>query len=108
MCIFRSKNIDRHLTNNGVISATKIYNTWNEQKDVEAIFVSPLIRTLETVECIYRKYPNVVLDIVLEFPLGSHATNFRSCKTLLQHQFPYFDFSNLSEFQKNTRYRRDI
>jgi broad specificity phosphatase PhoE len=101
---FDSKNIDPHLTENGVIQATRMYNNWKVRKNIELVLVSPLFRTLETAECIFGKCPSmpvVALDLLLESPQGSHLPNYRSCKSDLVQQYPYFMFDTLNEYQEN-------
>mgnify|MGYP006166698573 CR=1 FL=1 len=100
---FDVSNTDPHLTENGINMAIRLYNNWSEKSNVEIVFVSPLLRTLETCECIFGKYPSipiVVLDTLLESPQGSHTPNIRSPKSTLEIMYPDFIFDTIKEYQK--------
>ena len=96
------KNTDPHLTEYGVVEATRMYNGWKERRFIDCVYVSPLSRTLETAECVFGKYPSVkviVSDLLLEAPLGKHTPNFRKPKSQLKNLYPMYDFEGLDEHQ---------
>lgn len=79
-------------------SLTKTGMTQAVQKrgiDVGLVFVSPLMRTLQTAELMFPKTPKIALECLKEFPQSRELCNKRSPRTALQDLFPNIDFDNL-------------
>ena len=91
--------IDTPLVDIGIKQAKDLSQNWKNLNDIELILVSPLKRTLQTAENIFKNtnIPIIALDCIMEFPLGYHRCNKRKNKKELIELYPNIDFSNLNE-----------
>mgnify|MGYP001597070650 CR=1 FL=1 len=89
------KHEDANLTNVGIEQAQ------NLSKNIDTfdlVVCSPLSRTLQTTLNVFGEIPVIVLDELMEFPLGSHTPNKRKLKSELINLYPScFNFNNIPE-----------
>ena len=100
-------NIDTPLLPQGLQQAQELSNSWGDKNHIEYVLVSPLTRTLQTAECIFKdlNIPIVAYDYLKEYPQGLHTCNQRSNKSLLLKAFPNIDFSNITSELDQTWWR---
>ena len=65
--------------------------------DIDLIIVSPLLRTLQTADNIFKKknIPMLALDCVMEYPQGLDQCNHRKTITEYKYCYPKVDFSHI-------------
>ena len=89
---------DAPLVDKGLQQAKDLGEQWEALSLIQKVFVSPLTRTLETCQEIFKMYPDVkiiALDVIKEFPQGLQICNKRRDKKDLQEKFSRIDFSQL-------------
>ncbi len=64
--------------------------------EVDIVFVSPLMRTLQTATIMYADTPKIALECLKEYPQHTHISNRRSEASLLRRIFPDIDFSAIT------------
>lgn len=64
--------------------------------EVDFVFVSPLMRTLQTATIMYPDTPKIALECLKEYPQHTHISNRRSEASLLRRIFPDIDFSAIT------------
>jgi broad specificity phosphatase PhoE len=90
---------DTPLTAIGVEQAQQLGESnfsWGTYK-IDLIIVSPLLRTLQTMDNIFNKkdIPTIALDCVMEYPQGLDQCNHRKSINELKYCFPKVDFSHI-------------
>ena len=89
---------DSPLVEKGLEQAQELGQEWDELSTIQKVFVSPLTRTLQTSQGIFKNHSEVkiiALDQIKEFPQGIEICNKRREKQELQEMFPNIDFSQL-------------
>ena len=89
---------DSPLVEKGLEQAQELGQEWDELSTIQKVFVSPLTRTLQTSQGIFKNHSEVkiiALDQIKEFPQGIEICNKRREKQELQETFPNIDFSQL-------------
>ena len=81
---------DTSLTTTGMTQAVQ-----NRGLTVELVFVSPLMRALQTAELMFPMTPKIALECLKEYPQAGELCNKRSARPSLQFLFPRIDFTNL-------------
>jgi len=61
----------------------------------ELVLVSPLMRTLQTADILYKNVPKIALECLKEYPQHTELCNRRSPKSLLVKLYPNVDFTDL-------------
>lgn len=91
------KCIDTKLTDKGNNQSIELGNNWLEKKTIDLVIVSPLTRTLETANNIFKdtNIPIIALDCLKEYPQGLHTCNKRINKKNLQNTFQNINFDLL-------------
>ena len=89
------ENIDTHLVEEGIKQAETLGKTWDNINNIDYVLVSPLTRTLQTAQHIFKniKVPIVACEELKEFPQGIHTCSKRIEKSKLKENFPFVDFS---------------
>ena len=64
---------------------------------VDFVFVSPLMRTLQTANIMYPDTPQIALEYLKEYPPEENIDNRRPETSLLRRLFPTVDFSDLTD-----------
>ena len=93
------KYTDTHLVDKGHDESIALGKTWDEKKNIEIVFVSPLTRTIQTAENIFRGHnvKMVAIDDIMEYPQGIEHCNKRKNKSELQKVYENIDFSLIPE-----------
>lgn len=88
---------DTLLTPLGHKQSNNLSKTFNNIDEIELIIVSPLKRTLQTAENIFKSknIPMIALDYCREYPLGLQTCNRRSSKDELEILYPNVNFEDL-------------
>ena len=89
---------DAPLVDKGLQQAKDLGEQWEALSLIQKVFVSPLTRTLETCQEIFKMHPDVkiiALDVIKEVPQGLQICNKRRDKKDLQEKFSRIDFSQL-------------
>ena len=96
------KYTDSPLVDEGEYQSEKLGLTWNNKKNVQVVFVSPLIRTLDTAINIFRNTDIKLIanEEIIEYPQSKEYCNLRKSKSELIKKYPTVDFSNLNEKPK--------
>jgi len=91
--------IDSPLIEEGQIQSIELGKKWKDKGSIELVLVSPLLRTLETVQNIFGDTDKkiICLEILREYPIGRDTCNMRSDISDLKIKFPNIDFSNIKE-----------
>ena len=87
---------DTPLLAEGHNQARQLGEKWIEKKNIQMVLVSPLFRTLETMENIFPRETKIKViahELVKEFPQGLHICNKRKKKSHLKYLYDYVDFS---------------
>ena len=94
---FDKKYYDTKLTMEGHSQSGELGMTWRDKSKMDAVFVSPLSRTLQTAINIFKNTNTkiIALDCLKEYPQGKHTCNKRDTKNNLINRFPRIDFSYL-------------
>tara|TARA_A100001015_G_scaffold287846_1_gene358051 strand:- start:1069 stop:1656 length:588 start_codon:yes stop_codon:yes gene_type:complete len=89
---------DTRLTNIGHGQSNLLNENWNKINDIDLVLVSPLYRTLQTAENIFKgvNVPIIALEDLREYPYNSQTCNYRSNKITLENDFPHINFNNIS------------
>ena len=98
MKIFFDKEFyDTKLTNLGHNQAIELGKTWTDKNKIELVIVSPLTRTLQTAQNIFKgmNIKMIAFENVKEYPQGKHTCNRRSKLSSLKKYFPEIDFTNI-------------
>jgi hypothetical protein len=64
-------------------------------KGIEVVYVSPLVRTLQTAQLMFPNVQTIALECLKEYPQEREQCNRRSSRSILKDIFPNVDFSNL-------------
>ena len=90
--------IDSPLTEIGHTQALNLSKTIMNH-NIELVLVSPLLRTLETANNIFRTHdvPIVCEEFLREYPIGLDTCNKRSDISEMREKFPTMDFSHIKE-----------
>ena len=89
------KHEDANLTELGIDQAKQLSKNIGK---FDLVVSSPLTRTLQTTLNVFGEVPVIVLDELMEFPLGSHTPNKRKKKSELIKLYPScFNFNNIPE-----------
>ena len=64
---------------------------------IQIVYVSPLVRTLQTSQIMFPNVKTIALECLKEYPQHTQQCNRRSSRSLLQVLFPNVDFSDLIE-----------
>jgi broad specificity phosphatase PhoE len=90
---------DTPLVARGMEESNKLGENWKGIHKIELVIVSPLLRTLQTTENIFRKtnIPIIGLDCVMEYPQGLEKCNHR--KSIIEYKpcYPKVDFSYIED-----------
>jgi len=100
---------DAPLVDKGLQQAKDLGEQWEALSLIQKVFVSPLTRTLETCQEIFKMHPDVkiiALDVIKEFPQGLQICNKRRDKKDLQEKFSRIDFSQL-ESESDQMWRKE-
>lgn len=95
-------HIDTNLVTEGINQAKELGNHINklpELDDLELIIVSPLKRTLETCQYIFKNtnIPIIALEEIREFPCGIHTCNKRHNITVKKNEFKNINFDYIQD-----------
>ena len=94
---------DTKLTELGEKQAIKINNnlntTYSELKNVDVVLTSPLLRTLQTTELIFKNVnkPIFALDCLKEYPQSDHICNKRKDVETLKKLYPNINFNLMNK-----------
>ena len=100
---------DAPLVDKGLQQAKDLGEQWEALSLIQKVFVSPLTRTLETCQEIFKMHPDlkiIALDVIKEFPQGLQICNKRRDKKDLQEKFSRIDFSQL-ESESDQMWRKE-
>ena len=95
---FLEKCFDAPLVDKGIFQAKELGKKWDNLDKIQKVFVSPLTRTLQTTENIFKDKIGlkiIALDGIKEFPQGMETCNKRREKKELEMNFKNIDFSEL-------------
>ena len=95
---FLKESFDAPLVEEGILQAKELGENSKQLKNIDIVFVSPLTRTLQTAESIFKKNQIVrivALDKMKEFPQGIDICNKRRNRIELKEKFKRVDFSLL-------------
>ena len=95
---FLEKCFDAPLVDKGILQAKELRKKWDNLDKIQKVFVSPLTRTLQTAENIFKDKIGlkiIALDGIKEFPQGMETCNKRREKKELEMNFKNIDFSEL-------------
>ena len=95
---FLEKCFDAPLVDKGILQAKELGKKWDNLEKIQKVFVSPLTRTLQTTENIFKDKIGlkiIALDGIKEFPQGMETCNKRREKKELEMNFKNIDFSEL-------------
>ena len=95
---FLKESYDAPLVEEGILQAKELGKNSKQLKNIDIVFVSPLTRTLQTAESIFKKNQIVrivALDKMKEFPQGIEICNKRRNRIELKEKFKKVDFSLL-------------
>ena len=95
---FLEKCFDAPLVDKGILQAKELGKKWDNLDKIQKVFVSPLTRTLQTTENIFKDKIGlkiIALDGIKEFPQGMETCNKRREKKELEVNFKNIDFSEL-------------
>ena len=97
-----TKYMDTCLVAHGVDEAKELGKTWKNISDIDVVLVSPLTRTLETAKHIFKNHcvPIIAYDCLMEHPQAEELCNLRIDKQTLIKEYPFIDFSNISNNHK--------
>jgi broad specificity phosphatase PhoE len=94
---------DTKLTDLGEKQATEINTNLNtkytELKNIDIVLTSPLMRTLQTTERVFKNInkPILVMDCLKEYPQSDHICNKRMDVGSLKNIYPGFDFTLINK-----------
>ena len=83
---------DTTLTARGMLQAANA-----NKPDVEIVFVSPCMRTLQTASIMFPNTPKIALECLKEYPQENEICNQRSSKSFLQKCFSDINFNDLKK-----------
>ena len=95
---FLEKCFDAPLVDKGILQAKELGEKWDNLDKIQKVFVSPLTRTLQTTENIFKDKIGlkiIALDGIKEFPQGMETCNKRRERKELEVNFKNIDFSEL-------------
>ena len=95
---FLEKCFDAPLVDKGILQAKELGRKWDNLDKIQKVFVSPLTRTLQTTENIFKDKIGlkiIALDGIKEFPQGMETCNKRRERKELESNFKRIDFSEL-------------
>lgn len=97
------KFCDTRLISEGFSQASKLRETWKDIDKIELVVVSPLLRTLQTANELFknRNVPIIALELCREYPMGLQTCNKRSSKQTLIDKFPHINFDDLQTDNDN-------
>jgi len=90
--------IDSPLIEEGKQQAEELSKVIHE-KEIDLVLVSPLVRTLETANIIFKdiNIPIKCMEMIREYPMGEDTCNQRKDKNELVKLYPHIDFSEIKE-----------
>ena len=93
---------DTPLVEAGIREATQLGETWDKIKEIDLVIVSPLKRTLDTAQHIFKNIdvPFISIDCIMEHPQAEEICNMRLPKQELEKKYPHINFSLLSDNHK--------
>ena len=103
------ESFDAPLVEEGILQAKELGKNSKQLKKIDIVFVSPLTRTLQTAENIFKKNKIVrivALDKIKEFPQGIEFCNKRRNRIELKEKFKKVDFS-LLDSDSDQMWRKD-
>ena len=95
---FLEKCFDAPLVDKGILQAKELGKKWDNLDKIQKVLVSPLTRTLQTAENIFKDKIGlkiIALDGIKEFPQGMETCNKRRERKELESNFKRIDFSEL-------------
>ena len=95
---FLEKCFDAPLVDKGILQAQELGKKWDNLDKIQKVFVSPLTRTLQTAENIFKDKIGLTIiafDGIKEFPQGMETCNKRRERKELESNFKRIDFSEL-------------
>ena len=95
---FLEKCFDAPLVDKGIFQAKELAKKWDNLDKIQKVFVSPLTRTLQTAENIFKDKIGLTIiafDGIKEFPQGMETCNKRRERKELEVNFKNIDFSEL-------------
>ena len=95
---FLEKCFDAPLVDKGIFQAKELGKKWDNLDKIQKVLVSPLTRTLQTAENIFKDKIGlkiIALDGIKEFPQGMETCNKRRERKELEVNFKNIDFSEL-------------
>ena len=90
---------DTHLIEKGHIESLELGEIWNKKNEIETIFVSPLSRTLQTANNIFKNtnIKMIANDEIMEYPQSIEYCNKRLSKDELKKIYPQVNFNNIPD-----------
>ena len=86
------------MVDKGILQAKELGKKWDNLDKIQKVFVSPLTRTLQTTENIFKDKIGLTIiafDGIKEFPQGMETCNKRRERKELEVNFKNIDFSEL-------------
>ena len=93
---------DTPLVEKGEEESLKLGKTWKQIHEINLVFVSPCLRTMQTAHNIFknRNVKMIALDELTEYPQSVEYCNKRKTVTELKELYPNVDYSLLEETPK--------
>lgn len=90
--------VDTKLLTHGFKQASELRETWEDINNIELVIVSPLRRTLQTANELFKgiNIPIIALECCREYPMGKQTCNKRSERDYLQKMYPHINFDDLT------------
>ena len=90
---------DTHLIEKGHSESLELGEIWNKKNEIETIFVSPLSRTLQTANNIFKdtNIKMIANDEIMEYPQSIEYCNKRLSKNELKKIYPQVNFNNIPD-----------
>jgi broad specificity phosphatase PhoE len=107
--IVYKKYRDTPLVPKGINEAKSLDKIWKDIDKIELVIVSPLLRTLQTVDNIFcnKDVPIIALDSLMEYPQGLDICNRRKSITEYKFCYPNVNFSYIKDdIEKKWRHNR--
>ncbi len=93
---------DTPMVEQGEEESLKLGKTWKQIHEINLVFVSPCLRTMQTAHNIFkhRNVKMIALDELTEYPQSVEYCNKRKTVTELKELYPNVDYSLLEETPK--------